>query len=428
MNKDGIFKTQLKNGLTVLLKESHTTPVTTWWVSYRVGSRDEHTGITGASHWVEHMMFKGTRRFPPGVLDKVISRCGGHWNAFTSLDRTIYFETLPSGNIDIGLELEADRMRHSIFSPKEVESERTVIISERQGSENEPEWRLYEQMLATAFHVHPYRHEILGDMADLQSMTRDDLFGHYKTYYVPNNAIAVAVGDFKTKDMLARIKELYEKIPAGGAPPRLARPEPEQKGERRVIVEGEDETPYVGLGFHAVSATDPDFYALVILDSVLAGASSIAGRGGTSNKSSRLYKALVESELAAGVSGGIFPTVDPYLYVIFATVRNGRQPDEVEKALDAELERATSSNISEAELAKAIKQARAMFAFGAESVTNQGMWLSYAELFDTYQWFQKYLDHLAAVTVDDVRRVAQKVLRRSNCTAGWYVPNKTTHS
>ncbi len=421
MNNNGVYKTRLKNGLTVLLKESHTTPVTTWWVSYRVGSRDEHTGITGASHWVEHMMFKGTRRFPPGVLDKVISRCGGHWNAFTSLDRTIYFETLPSGKIDIGLELEADRMRHSIFSPKEVESERTVIISERQGSENEPEWRLYEQMLATAFHVHPYRHEILGDMADLQTMTRDDLFGHYRTYYVPNNAIAVAVGDFKTRDMLARIKELYEKIPGGSAPPRLARPEPEQKGERRVIVEGEDETPYVGLGFHAVSATDPDFYALVILDSVLAGASSIAGRGGTSNKSSRLYKALVESEMAADISGGIFPTVDPYLYTIFATVRNGRRPDEVEKALDAELERATSSNISEVELAKAIKQARAMFAFGAESVTNQGMWLSYAELFDTYQWFQQYLDRLAAVTVDDVRRVAQKILRRSNRTVGWYV-------
>ncbi len=394
MTKNGVFKTQLKNGLTVLLKESHTAPVTTWWVSYRVGSRDEHTGITGASHWVEHMMFKGTRRFPPGVLDKVISRCGGHWNAFTSLDRTIYFETLPSGKIDIGLELEADRMRHSIFSPKEVESERTVIISERQGSENEPEWRLYEQMLATAFHVHPYRHEILGDMADLQSMKRDDLYGHYKTYYVPNNAIAVAVGDFKTKDMLARIRELYESIPGGGAPPRLARPEPEQKGERRLIVEGDDETPYVGLGYHALSATDPDFYALVILDSVLAGASSIAGRGGTSNKSSRLYKALVESELAADISGGIFPTVDPYLYTIFATVRNGRRPDEVERALDAEIERAMSSTISEAELAKAIKQARAMFAFGAESVTNQGMWLSYAELFDTYEWFESYLDRL----------------------------------
>ncbi len=421
MTRNGVFKTRLKNGLTVLLKESHTTPVTTWWVTYRVGSRDEHTGITGASHWVEHMMFKGTRRFPPGVLDKVISRCGGQWNAFTSLDRTIYFETLPSGKIDIGLELEADRMRHSLFTPKDVESERTVIISERQGSENEPEWRLYEQIQATAFHVHPYRHEILGDMADLESMTRDDLYGHYRKYYAPNNAIAVAVGDFKTKDMLARIKELYETIPGGSAPPRLARPEPEQKGERRVIVEGEDETPYVGFGYHAMSATDPDFYALVILDSVLAGASSIAGRGGTSNKSSRLYKALVESELAADISGGIFPTVDPYLYTFFATVRNGRHPDEVEKALEAELERATNSNISQEELAKAIKQARAMFAFGAESVTNQGMWLSYAELFDTYEWFEHYLHRLAAVTVDDVRRVAQKVLRRSNRTVGWYV-------
>lgn len=423
MAKNGVFKTKLKNGLTVILKEAHVAPVTTWWVWYRVGSRNEPTGLTGASHWVEHMMFKGTKKFPAGTLDKSVSRDGGIWNAMTWIDWTAYFETMPADKIDLGLQLEADRMAHSLFPPKEVEAERTVIISERQGYENEPTYLLEEQVRAAAFNVHGYHHETLGHLADLERMTRDDLYHHYRSYYAPNNAIAVAVGDFNAGQMLKRIKKLYESIPRGLSISPFVRPEPPQKGERRITIEGEGDTAYLEMAYRAPAAADPDFYPMVALDSILAGASSFnMFGGGTSNKSSRLYKALVEKELAAGVGGSLMATIDPYVYSISATVRQGRTLAEVESALEAEIDRAVNEPVAEAELAKAIKQAKAMFAFSAESVTNLGFWYGFAELIDSHEWFDHYIHRLSAVTVDDVQRVARKVLARSNRTVGWYQP------
>ena len=420
-----VTKTKLKNGLTVLLKEVHTAPVISWWVWYRVGSRNERPGCTGISHWVEHMMFKGTQRFPGNYSDRVIARDGGVRNAATWIDWTTYYATLPADKIDFALRLEADRMGRALFPPKEVASERTVIISERQGSENSPTFRLMEEVQAAAFRVHPYHHTVIGDMADLETMTRDDLYGHYQSYYAPNNAIAVAVGDFKTRDMLARIKTLFGGYKARELPTQRARPEPEQRGERRVTVTGEGETAYVDINYHAPAATDPDFYAMVALDSILAGASSISlfGRG-TSNKSSRLYRSLVETGLAASVSGSLTATVDPYLYSVFATVRNGQTPDAVEKALDVEIDRMHNDLVTEAELAKALKQARALFAFGAESVTNQGAWLGQTEIFANYQWFNTYLDRLAEVTALDVQRAAQQYLARTNRTVGHFIPTQ----
>ncbi len=425
MPKSKVTRAKLKNGLTVLLREVHTAPLISWWVWYRVGSRHERPGHTGISHWVEHMMFKGTKSFPGEFADNAIARDGGVRNAMTWIDWTAYFETLPADKIDFALRLEADRMGRALFPPKEVESERTVIISERQGHENSPAFRLTEEVQAAAFRVHSYHHEVIGDMADLHSMTRDDLYGHYRRYYAPNNAIAVAVGDFKTQDMLARIEQLfgkYKPLP----PSRLtARPEPEQKGERRVVVTGEGETAYVEVAYHAPAVTDPDFYPMVALDSILAGASSLNLFGGTtSNKSSRLYRSLVEKGLAASVSGDLNPTVDPYLYSIFCTVRQGQTPEAVEHALEAEVERIRSEAVSEAELFKALKQAKAMFAYSAESVTHQGFWLGFTEIFDTYKWFENYLDRLAGVTLADVQRVAQKYLVRTNKTTGYYLPEQ----
>jgi len=418
-----VTKTKLKNGLTILLKEVHTAPLISWRVWYRVGSRHERPGHTGISHWVEHMMFKGTRKFPGEFADRAIARDGGVRNAMTWIDWTTYFETMPADKIDFAMQLEADRMGRALFPPKEVASERTVIISERQGHENSPGFRLAEEVQAAAFRVHAYHHEVIGDMADLHTMTRDDLYGHYRQHYAPNNAIAVAVGDFKTKAMLERIEELFGGYKPQTLPSLSPRPEPEQKGERRISLEGEGETAYLEAVYHAPNATDPDFYPLVALDSILAGASSFnMFGGGTSNKSSRLYKALVQSGLAAGVSGGFSPTVDPYLYSVFCTVRGGQTPHAVEQALDAEIERVQTEPVSAEELTKAVKQAKAMFAYSAESVTNLGFWLGYTEIFDNYRWFDNYLDRLAAVTPSDVQRVAQKYLAKTNRTVGHFIP------
>ncbi len=189
----------LTNGLKVLLKEIHTAPLISSWVWYKVGSRDENTGHTGISHWCEHMQFKGTPKFPPNVLDRAVSRDGGMWNAFTYFDWTTFFETMPADKIDLGLRIEADRMVNSMYDEKEVNSERTVIISEREGSENEPYFQLGEAVQNAAFRTHPYHHEVIGDMPDLKSMSRADLYNHYRTYYAPNNALISVAGDFKTK-------------------------------------------------------------------------------------------------------------------------------------------------------------------------------------------------------------------------------------
>ena len=419
-----ITQTTLSNGLKVLLKEVHTAPLISSWIWYRVGSRDEVNGRTGISHWVEHMQFKGTPQFPSNMLDKAISREGGFWNAFTYLDWTTFFETMPADKIDLALRLEADRMVNSKFDKDEVASERTVVISEREGNENEPQFLLGEAVQGAAFRVHSYHHEIIGDLADLRSMSRDDLYEHYKAYFLPNNAVMAVAGDFETKPMLARIKELFEPNPAGQEPTRLARLEPKQKGEIRLSVEGPGETTYVQVCYRFPNASHPDFFPLAVLDSLLAGPSNLNFfGGGISNKTSRLYRAMVDKELAVGLSGGAQATIDPYLYTISLTIHPQRKPEEALSALDDELKRIQDELVSEDEVARAIKQARAIFAYGSENITNQGFWMGYAEMFADYNWFLTYLDNLAAVTPADVQQVAKEYLQPKSRVVGTYIPS-----
>src|SRR5512142_3098352 len=198
-----------------------TAPVATFWVWYRVGSRNEVPGITGVSHWVEHMMFKGTPDLGKGEIMRLINRNGGVDNAFTWTDFTAYFETLPSDRIDLALRIESDRMVNSLFDPDEVASERTVIISEREGGENDPRFWLAEEVQAAAFKVHPYHHDTIGWKVDLENMTRDDLYTHYKTFYAPNNAVIVAVGDFDAVEMSEKVRQAFGGLPARGSLPKV---------------------------------------------------------------------------------------------------------------------------------------------------------------------------------------------------------------
>ena len=413
---NNITQTTLKNGMQVMLKEIHTAPIISSWIWYRVGSKDEPTGRTGISHWTEHMQFKGTRKFPANILDKSISREGGRWNASTSHDSTRYFETMPADKIDLALRLEADRMTNSIYNAREVASERTVIISEREGHENEPMFRLNEAVQNTAFHVHPYHHEIVGDMADLRTITRDDLYEHYRTYYVPNNAVLCIAGDFETKAMLKRIKELFGKIPKGVVPPRLVRPEPEQKGEVRLTVEGPGETTFIQAAYRFPEATHPDYFPLQVLDSLLGGASGLSG------KTARLYRALVDREFAVDVSGWGEATIDPYLYRITITNHPKRTPDETLAALDAEIRNVQENPVPSAEIKRAVKQARAVFAYSSENITNQAFWMGYVSMFSSYEWFTTYLDKLAKVTPQDVQRVAREYFQPKSRVIGIYIP------
>lgn len=421
---NSMVRFSLQNGLSVLLKEIHTTPLISAWVWYRVGSRDEVPPRTGISHLVEHMQFKGTPAFPAEEMDRAVARVGGTRNAFTYLDWTTYFETMPADQIDLALRLEADRMSNSAFDPAEFESERTVVISEREGSENEPMFQLGEAVQQACFRIHSYHHEVIGDKADLKTMTRDDLYGHYRAYYVPNNAVLAMAGDFDTAQMRTRIEEVFGGIPVGKTPPRLARPEPEPTGETRITVHGPGETSFVQAAYRFPAAVHEDFHALAVLDSLLAGPSNLNmfGGGGISNKTSRLYRALVDRQFAVGFSGGSSPTIDPYMYTFALTVHPKRTPEQALAALDAELARIQQDKISQAEMRRAIKQARANFAYGSENITNQAFWLGYAEMFATYSWFENYLDKLAAVSIADVRRVAREYLLPRRRVVGFYHP------
>ncbi|UYN92402.1 MAG: insulinase family protein [Anaerolineales bacterium] len=414
----------LPNGLKVLLKEIHTAPLISHWLWVRAGSRDEGPGLSGISHWVEHMQFKGTPQFPAGELDKTISRDGGFWNAMTYIDWTAYYETMPSEKIDLALRLEADRFINSQFDPKEVESERTVIMSERQGNENSPMFLLDEDVQQAAFDKHPYKHEVIGHMADLKTITRDDLFNHYKHFYVPGNAVLAIAGDFDTQRMLARVEELYASVPSGQAPTRVAQDEPAPEEERRVVTQGPGETVFVKAAYRSLRATDPDFFALTVADSLLAGPSNLnLFSGGISNKTSRLYRRLVEKDLAVGVSGGLQATIDPYLYDITITVHPNSSAEAAVAALDDEIKRLQDTPPKIEELLRAVKQAKALFAYGSESITNQAFWMGFAEVFDRYAWFENYLERLAAVTPADVQRAAQLYLRPERRVLGVYQPD-----
>lgn len=421
---DNIFSTTLENGLKILLKEIHTSPIISHWVWYRVGSRYESDGNTGISHWVEHMQFKGTPKFPAGVLDRAISRDGGMWNAFTHLDWTTFFETVPADKVDLALDLEADRMVNSVYERDEVDSERTVIISEREGHENEPLFRLDEAVQTAAFATHPYRNEVIGNMQDLHTIQRDDLYQHYKKYYNPSNAVLAMAGDFKAEKMLDSIKNRYAHLSGYKVPiPEIA-PDPVLKTHKQLEVKGPGETTFIELSWRAPTATNPDFFALTVLDSLLTGPTSLNmfGGGGISNKTSRLYQALVEKEIAVSVVGSLQATVDPYLYNITITVRPDRDATMVLKAVEAEINRLLDTPVTQTEIDRAIKQARALFAYGSENITNQAFWLGYAEMFDQYNWFLEYVNRLIAVNPALLMEKSREILETSHRVTGIYIP------
>ena len=267
----------------------------------------------------------------------------------------------------------------------------------------------------------------VGEMEDLHRITRDDLYNHYRTHYVPSNAVLAIAGDFDIPDMLARVKERYLGIPDGAAPPQPVHKPEKLSGEKRIEVKGPGETTYLKLAYHAPVADSRDFFALTVVDSLLSGPSSLNmfGGGGISNKTSRLYRALVENELAVSVYGSLQATIDPYLYAITATVHPGKKPDAVLTALDEQIHRLQDKPVPEEEIRRAVKQARALFAYGSENITNQAFWLGYAEMFSTYDWFIGYVQALETITPQEVQEAARRYLQDSSRIVGILVPENS---
>lgn len=422
-------QTTLDNGLRVILREVRERPLVGVWMWYRVGGRNELPGTTGVSHWVEHMLFKGGKRFGKGEITKEISRRGGALNAFTWIDCTAYFETLPSSEIDLALAIESDRIYDTRIETEEAEAERTVVISEREGSENYPEFWLREEVQAVAWREHPYRLGVIGPKSDLRAMTRENLYDHYKRYYMTNNATLVMVGDFSSSHVLDKIHREFDGHPAGQTPPPLAIEEGPQTGERRVIVRRPGPTHYVMLAYHAPAASHADAAALVVLSSVLGGASSPIAWGGARGlgRSSRLYRALVDGEIAASVSASYELTLDPYLFAFDATLRSDVEPARAEEAILAEIARIQREGVPEDELARTKRQLHAQVVYSLEGVTNQGFALGFMDLVtgDAARW-ETFPRALQGITSDDVQRVAATYLTEAQRTTGWFIPDNST--
>ena len=417
---------RLDNGLKLLIQEVHTAPLVSVWCWYRVGSGDERPGLTGVSHWVEHMNFKGTRNIPRDDMKGIVERFGGSWNGYTWIDQTTYLETAGKDALDTLLFIEAERMAYGLYEPDECESERTVIISELQGGENDPDQLLDTEVTATAFRQHPYRHPTIGWLDDLRTMNREDLFGYYRTHYVPDNATLVVVGAVDSDDVLRRAERHFGRIPAGNPPVRRRPAEPPQIGERRVHLEREGTTAYLKFAWHAPAAADPDFFPMLVLDAALTGAKGTSlwssFRGAPPQRRSRLYVALVERGLASMVSGALMPTADPFLYSLSLTAMRDVPLATLEAAALDAIEAVRRGGLTPDEVARAKRQLAARLVFEVDSVTSLAHQLGYFETTVGSGFFERLRSCVEAVTAEQVADVARRRLGRETSTVGWFQP------
>jgi zinc protease len=404
----------LPNGLKVLLLEEHKAPVAVFQVWYRVGSRNEELGKTGLAHMLEHLMFKGTNKVGPEEYSKIIQRNGGNDNAFTADDGTTYFATMASDRLKVIVDLEADRMRNLTFDDAQFDPEHHVVMEERRlRTDNNPVAALFELVSSTAYSAHPYQWPTIGWMNDLKQLTRADALAFYHTYYEPENAFIVCVGDFSTAQLEAQIDAAFGPVPAGALPPGVRAVEPEQQGERRVVLKREAELPFVTLAYHVPNLSSPDGAALEVLAALLGG-----------GKSSRLHQHLVYDKRLARDAGTSYEltSVDPGLFLAYAQPLPGKSAAELEKQLLAELAAVQSKPISARELLKATNQLEASFVLGQDSLFYQALMLGQYELAGGWRQADRYVPTIRAVTADDLQRVAGAYLTAANRTVATLEP------
>lgn len=402
-------ETTLKNGLRVITVEDHSAPVIALSVTYDVGSRNERKGRTGFAHLFEHMMFKGSENIGSGEHFLLVFNNGGTMNGTTNEDRTNYFEALPANQLDLALFLEADRMKSLAITKENLDNQRNAVQEERRlGIDNQAYGKSNEIQQELLYDNFAYKHSVIGSMEDLNAATVEDVAEFFKMYYAPNNATLVLVGDFKTADALAKIRSYFESIPRQPAPPAVDMAEPPQKEERRATVDDVlARAPRLDLAFKAVPGNTPDFYALQVLGAAL-----------QSGQSSRLYQKLVrEKEMATFVGGYMDEKRGVGAFYTNAILRPNVKMEDVEAAIYEEIERLKKEPIAEWELQKAKNTTRRNFINGLQSSLNRAVTIGqYAVYYNDPNLINKRLDKVAAVTKEDVQRVANKYLLDTNRT------------
>ena len=397
----------LDNGLKVLVKPDHRAPIVTSQVWYKVGSSYEPGGITGVSHLLEHMMFKGTEKLAPGEFSEIIAANGGDENAFTGADYTAYFQTLAADRLAVSFELEAERMRRLTLPEDEFEKELEVVKEERRlRTDDDPQSLTYEQFAATAFQASPYRNPVIGWPSDLKSMQVEDLRAWYRKWYAPNNATLVVVGDVDPEQVFALADKYFGPLQAETIAPPKPRTEPEQLGERRLVVEAPAKEPYLLIGYKvpalADAAADWEPYALEMLASVLDGGSS-----------ARFSRELVRGQRVAASAGADYSAFTrlPGLFTLAGVPASGHSIEELEQALLQQIERVRTELVAPEELKRIRTQLIAAKVYEQDSVFYQAMQLGQLETVGLgWPLVDEYVQHLSAVTPEQVRAVAAKYL------------------
>ncbi len=423
---------QLPNGLSVILAPFPGSPTASVWVWYRVGSKNEGPGITGASHWVEHMLFQGSPRYGKGEIDRAVVQVGGELNAFTDTDFTAYFTTVPREHVEVPLDIESDRMTRALFDPAEVERERTVIRSEREGDENWPEFRVEEELFHLAFRTHPYRWDPLGLPGDILALTPTDLAEYYRRFYGTRNAVLVVAGGFEAADMRRRVHQRFSRLPKSGADPTVRRVEPPPNAERRAELTGPGTTPYLEVGWRAPAVQEDDAAATILLDIVLGGESRLFASGSTwgrsrEHPSSRLYRRLVDPGLAVRAASEFRPKVHPGLFTVHVQAAPGISPSRVESALDAEIDRLVRTGPTEHELELARTKLRRAAGLAYEGATRAGFRLGYFAMFGGPKLETTLLNRVLRTRREEVHARARALLRPVARTSVWYLPTEDGH-
>jgi predicted Zn-dependent peptidase len=407
---DDIKTFTLNNGMKFLVAEDNSIPNANMYLFYKVGSRNEHPGITGLSHFFEHMMFNGAKKYGPKMFDQTMEFNGGANNAYTTQNVTVYTDWFPVNAMETIFDLESDRIASLNIDSKMVESERGVVLSERStGLENSPWNMLSDALNASAFQEHPYHWTVIGYETDIKNWTKEDLEKYFKTYYAPNNCVVVISGNVKVDEVKKMAEKYMAPIPANAPPKAVHLVEPPQTGERRVSIQKEVPSPYLMIGYHTPEATNKDYYSLSILNAVL-----------SSGNSSRLYSELVDKKQLANMVGSDFSeSFDPNLFNIYAIAAKGVKEVDIESAIYAEIDKIKKDGITENELQKIKNQKLVEFYAQIETINGKSNNIGTYELF--FGDYRKMFDapaEYSKVSIEDVKRVASQYFNKSNRTVG----------
>lgn len=422
---------RLPNGLQVLLAPSATSPTASVWVWYRIGSKNEHPGITGASHWVEHMLFEGSPRYRKGAIDRAVVSVGGQLNAFTDCDFTAYFTTVPREHLEVPLDIEADRMTRALITDAEVARERTVIHSEREGNENWPEFRVEEELYELAFRRHPYRWDALGRREDIERMSAQQLREYYRRFYGTRNAILVVAGGFDAAAGEKGIRRRFGTLPTSGEDPTVHDVEPLPRGERRADLRGPGTTPYLQLGFPSPALGDSATPATILVDTVLGGEtrlfSTSSGWGrAREHPSSRLYRGLVDTGLAVRASSEWRPRVYPGLFTVQVQAAKGIPIERVETTTLRLLERLGSSGPTAREMDDARTKIRRSVRLAYEGASRTGFRLGYFSVLRSLRLEDEIFRALLRTSAREVRERAAELFRPEARSSVRFHPTEAT--